>query len=85
MSLFFTNIFSPKLISTIIHPFIVLYLLVCKIGKHKSQNWLWIVTLVSIVDIWNYDFFAFATVNAVMVFYAVYVSEMVCFKERLLG
>lgn len=71
MSLFFTNIFSPKLISTIVHPFIVLYLLITKIGKQKSQTWLYLVALVSIFDIWNYDFFAFTTILAVTVFYAV--------------
>lgn len=71
MSLFFTNIFSPKLISTIVHPFIVLYLLITKIGKQKSQTWLCLVALVSILDIWNYDFFAFTTILAVTVFYAV--------------
>ncbi len=71
MSLFFTNIFSPLLVSTFIHPFIVLYLLLIKIGKHKSQSWLYIVCLVSILDIWNYDFFAYFTVLACTVFYAV--------------
>ena len=71
MSLFLTNIFSPKLISTFVHPFIVMYLLVRKIGKEKSQTWLYIVCLISIVDIWNYDFFAYFTVLAVTVFYAV--------------
>jgi hypothetical protein len=71
MALFFTNIFSPKLISTIVHPLVVVYLLLFKIGKHKSQTWMYIVCIVSIVDIWNYDFFAFFTIVAVVVFYAV--------------
>lgn len=71
MSLFFTNIFSPKLISTIVHPFIVIYLLLVKIGKQKSQTWLYIVCIISIIDIWNYDFFAYFTILAVTIFYAV--------------
>lgn len=71
MSLFFTNIFSPKLISTFLHPIIVAYLLIRKIGKQKSQSWLYIVCLVSILDIWNYDFFGYFTILAVTVFYAV--------------
>jgi hypothetical protein len=32
---------------------------------------MYIVCIVSIVDIWNYDFFAFFTIVAVVVFYAV--------------
>jgi hypothetical protein len=75
MSLFFTNIFSPKLISTFIHPFVVGYLLIFKIGRHKSQSWLFIVGLISILDIWNYDFFGYFTVMACTVFYAVKTAQ----------
>ena len=75
MSVFFTNIFSPKLISTLVHPLIVGYLLLFKIGKHKSQSWLYIVCLISIIDIWNYDFFAYFTVLASTVFYAVKTAQ----------
>jgi hypothetical protein len=71
MSLFFTNIFSPKLISTVVHPFIIIYLLAVKIGRIKSQHWIYIVNLISILDIWNYDFFGYFTVLASTVFYAV--------------
>jgi hypothetical protein len=71
MSFFFTNIFSPKLISAVVHPFVIIYLLVCKIGRSKSQYWIYIVCLVSIIDIWNYDFFGYLTVLASTAFYAV--------------
>jgi hypothetical protein len=46
------------------------YLLVVKIGRDKSQNWLYLISLVSVMDIWNYDFFAGFTVLAVTIFYA---------------
>lgn len=71
MSLFFTGIFSPQLLSTFAHPIVVIYLLITKIGRVKPQNWLYIICLLSILDIWNYDFFGYFTILAVTVFYAV--------------
>jgi hypothetical protein len=42
-----------------------------KIGKIKSQHWIYIACIVSIFDIWNYDFFGYFTVLASTIFYAV--------------
>lgn len=75
MSLFFTNIFSPKPISAVVHPFAIAFLLFKRVGKQKSQYWLYVVCLVSIFDIWNYDFFAYFTVLATTVFYAVKTAQ----------
>ncbi len=75
MSLFFTNIFSPRPLSAILHPIAIGFLLTKRVGKQKSQHWLYIVCIVSIFDIWNYDFFAYFTVLSTTIFYAVKTAQ----------
>ena len=76
LSLYFTNIFTPKIMSAFLHPACLGVIIWKRLHNNPPNTWLHFIALISLVDIWNGDFFAYLTILASIVFYAVSDAQM---------
>ena len=53
LGFYFTNIFTPGLVSTILHPIAILFVVCLKAEDRTIDKCLYITALVSLLDIWN--------------------------------